>query len=116
MNSTVIIDLFLAKLQSERKILYKSLIDRSETDAYIIWLIKWSYCNITLIIYDKQTRNYFTNLNSNSPFWENICKNLTTTIRKCKIRTDLNIINNNVIIETDSPFNVCCISFGTTDE
>jgi hypothetical protein len=116
MNSTAIIDLYLSNLLAGKKIYYNSSIDKSETNEYIIWLIKWSYCNLTMIMYDKNTQNYFTNLNSNSPFWENICKNLTKTIRQCKIRTDLNIINNNVIIETDSPFNVCCISFGTNDE
>ena len=109
-----IIDMYLGKIKNlfGDNFPYNNSIDKSETNLYVIWLIRWSVQNFTFIIYDKENKKYFTNLNNKSPFWPHICKNLITILAKCKIHTEMQLIHNNFTIETDSPFDICAISFG----
>ena len=111
----IIIDSYLDKLtKSNNKIPYNNNIDKSETDEFIIWLIKWNSYNITTIIYNKKYKIYSTNLNYNSPFWPNICNNLINILQKNKIIFDSNLIMNNFLIESSNPFDICSICFGIT--
>ena len=114
----IVIDAYLEKIHKlfGNAFPYNPEIDKSHTDSYIIWLIKWNSKNLTFIMYDKENHKYFTNLNDNSPFWPDICKNLTQILTKCKVHTNLHLIHNNITIETDSPFDICSISFGNIKE
>jgi len=109
-----IIDMYLDKIHQQfgNAFPYNKQIDKSETESHITWLIKWASQNLTFIMYDKENKKYFTNLNNKSPFWPHICNNLSSILTKCKVHTDLHLIYNNMTIETDSPFDICSISFG----
>jgi len=91
--------------------------NKIETDDFITWIIKWisDTINYNIIMYDKNTKIYYTNVNSNSPFWTSICNNYITILQQpdCKLNDKFNIISSNITIESTNVNNICSMVFGS---